>query len=175
MLEIPKQGCCLAFDFGKARIGVAQGESSLHIAHPICTVSGASNDEKFARIAQLIKEWQPEYLVVGLPTHINGTEHEMTRLARQFGAGCTGGSANLFIGWTNASRPYMPKNCCARPQCSVKNKSPCSTKWRHRRFCIIFLITALRNISTGVKQPALLLMFNSTVCSRRCRLLRTVF
>ena len=85
MLEIPKQGCCLAFDFGKARIGVAQGESSLHIAHPICTVSGVSNDEKFARIAQLIKEWQPEYLVVGLPTHIDGAEHEMTRLARQFG------------------------------------------------------------------------------------------
>ena len=85
MLEIPKQGCCLAFDFGKARIGVAQGESSLHIAHPICTVSGVSNDEKFAKIAQLIKEWQPEYLVVGLPTHIDGTEHEMTRLARKFG------------------------------------------------------------------------------------------
>ena len=48
-------------------------------------MSGASNDEKFAKIAQLIKEWQPEYLVVGLPTHIDGTEHEMTRLARQFG------------------------------------------------------------------------------------------
>ncbi len=98
MLEIPKQGCCLAFDFGKARIGVAQGESSLHIAHPICTVSGAGNDEKFARIAQLIKEWQPEYLVVGLPTHIDGTEHEMTRWRANSGAGCTGGSVNPFIG-----------------------------------------------------------------------------
>ena len=144
MLEIPKQGCCLAFDFGKTRIGVAQGESSLHIAHPICTVSGVGNDEKFAKIANS-------------------------------GAGCTGGSANPFIGWTNACRPYMPKNCCVKLLCSAKSKSPCLTKWRHRRFCIIFLITALRNISTGVKQPALLLMFNSTVCSRRCRLLRTVF
>ena len=37
---------------------------------------------RFATIAALIGEWQPRELVVGLPTHADGEEHEMTRRAR---------------------------------------------------------------------------------------------
>ncbi|XXQ68895.1 Holliday junction resolvase RuvX [Neisseriaceae bacterium B1] len=82
---LPQIGACLAFDFGETRIGVAQGDCSLGIATPLITISGSSNDEKFAKIAALIQEWQPERLVVGLPTHLDGTEHELTQLARKFG------------------------------------------------------------------------------------------
>jgi putative Holliday junction resolvase len=32
----------------------------------------------------LIKEWQPGALVVGLPLHLDGTEHEMTLRCRKF-------------------------------------------------------------------------------------------
>lgn len=80
----------MAFDFGEARIGVAQGECSIGIAHPLTTVTGGSNDEKFAKIAALVSEWQPEILVVGLPLHTDGTEHELTRLARKFGRRLSG-------------------------------------------------------------------------------------
>ena len=86
----PGKGSCLAFDFGEARIGVAQGECSIGIAHPLTTVTGGSNDEKFAKIAALVGEWQPEILVVGLPLHTDGTEHELTRLARKFGRRLSG-------------------------------------------------------------------------------------
>ena len=75
----------LAFDFGEARIGVAGGSREVGIATPLSTVTGASNDDKFAAIAKLIAEWSPTQLVVGLPCHLDGTEHEMTRLARKFG------------------------------------------------------------------------------------------
>ena len=81
----PHCGSALAFDFGTTRIGVAQGEASVAIAHPLETISGSLNQEKFARIATLITQWQPEFLVVGLPTYIDGTEHELTRLSRKFG------------------------------------------------------------------------------------------
>lgn len=74
----------LAFDFGEARIGVAGGSTELGIATPLATVTGASNDDKFAAIAKLIQEWQPAKLIVGLPCHLDGAEHEMTRLARKF-------------------------------------------------------------------------------------------
>jgi putative Holliday junction resolvase len=73
----------LAFDFGEQRIGVATG-SSLGLAHPLTTVTGNSNADKFAAIAALLGEWQPAALVVGLPTHADGTPHELTRLARKF-------------------------------------------------------------------------------------------
>ena len=44
----------------RTRIGAAQGDCRIRIAHPIATITGNSNDEKFARIAALIQEWQPE-------------------------------------------------------------------------------------------------------------------
>ena len=78
-------GTTLAFDFGKTRIGVAQGDAELGMAHPIETVTGVNYDAKFQAIERLVREWQPCYLVVGLPVHIDGTEHELTRLARKFG------------------------------------------------------------------------------------------
>lgn len=85
MHNIPTQGGCLAFDFGTARIGVAQGDCSLAIATPLTTISGSSNEDKFAQIATLIQQWQPERLIVGLPSHLDGTPHELTHLARKFG------------------------------------------------------------------------------------------
>ncbi len=31
-----------------------------------------------------MREWRPALLVVGLPAHLDGTEHEISRLARKF-------------------------------------------------------------------------------------------
>ena len=77
-------GTVLAFDFGEKRIGVATGETLLASAHPLTVIRAESNDARFAEIGKLIAEWQPEQLVVGLPTHVDGTPHEMTRLATKF-------------------------------------------------------------------------------------------
>lgn len=84
MLNAPR-GTTLAFDFGEARIGVAQGDAEVGMAHPLATVTGSSNEAKFDAIAKLVQEWQPVQLVVGLPAHADGTEHELTRLSRKFG------------------------------------------------------------------------------------------
>lgn len=84
MPDLP-QGGVLAFDFGETRIGVAQGDSAVCIAHPLATVTGRSNAEKLERIAVLVQQWQPQFLLVGLPVHADGTPHDITRLARRFG------------------------------------------------------------------------------------------
>lgn len=84
MLKAPN-GTTLAFDFGEARIGVAEGDAEVGTAHPITTVTGNSNEAKFEVIGKLLQEWQPKQLVIGLPFHTDGTEHEMTRLSRKFG------------------------------------------------------------------------------------------
>lgn len=77
-------GTILAFDFGEKRIGVAVGDTLMRIAHPLQTISAESNDVRFAVIGSLIAEWQPAQLVVGLPMHLDGTEHELTLLCRKF-------------------------------------------------------------------------------------------
>ena len=78
-------GTTLAFDFGEVRIGVAEGDAEVGTAHPLATVTGEGNEAKFAAIAKLVAEWQPRQLVVGLPVHTDGSEHELTRLCRKFG------------------------------------------------------------------------------------------
>jgi len=74
----------LGFDFGEKRIGVSVGNIGLGLAHPLVTVSDASAGNQFESIFQLIREWQPVLLVVGLPTHPDGVEHELTRRSRRF-------------------------------------------------------------------------------------------
>lgn len=78
------QGAVLAFDLGLKRTGVASGELSLGIAHPLTVIQADSTDARLAAIAALIDEWRPVLLVLGLPLHADGGEHEMTRVAKNF-------------------------------------------------------------------------------------------
>lgn len=77
-------GTIFAFDFGEKRIGVAVGETILKSAHPLTIIDTEIIDKRFAQIAALIIEWQPSLLIVGLPTHMDGTHHDMTNLSKKF-------------------------------------------------------------------------------------------
>lgn len=74
----------LGFDFGLKRIGVAVGNTLIRQAQPLTVIAAATNDAKFAAIEALIREWQPARCVVGLPSHPDGAEHEMTVRCRRF-------------------------------------------------------------------------------------------
>lgn len=73
----------LAFDYGLKRVGVACGNTLLRQAQPLRTIA-AEGDARFAQIGKLITEWQPQALVVGVPFHPDGAEHENTVRARRF-------------------------------------------------------------------------------------------
>jgi len=75
----------LAFDFGEKRIGVAVGNTFTKTAQALTIIEEKNPDQRFKAIEQLIDEWQPDFLVVGLPTHPDGVEHQMTQKARRFG------------------------------------------------------------------------------------------
>ena len=73
----------LAFDYGTRRVGVASGNTLLQRATPLKTI-GVDGDARFAAIAKLLAEWGPDALVVGVPFHPDGAEHENTLKARRF-------------------------------------------------------------------------------------------
>ena len=73
----------LSLDFGTRRVGVAVGNTLLCQAQALTTVA-AQGDARFSALAALIKEWQPAALVVGVPFHPDGAEHENTLRARRF-------------------------------------------------------------------------------------------
>ncbi len=73
----------LAFDFGTKRVGVASGNTVTGTSQPLRTIA-STGDARFAAIARLIDEWQPDALVVGVPFHPDGAAHENTALAQRF-------------------------------------------------------------------------------------------
>lgn len=73
----------LAFDYGLKRTGVASGTRLLGMATPRKSIY-AEGKARFAKVADYIQEWQPDALVVGVPFHPDGAEHENTLRARRF-------------------------------------------------------------------------------------------
>ena len=74
----PEQGATiLAFDFGLRRIGVAVGQGITRSASPLGVVTNTDAGPDFDAIAKLIDEWQPTQLVVGMPSHADGSPSEM--------------------------------------------------------------------------------------------------
>lgn len=90
----------LAFDYGTRRIGVAVGNTETRVSQALKTITVTSTDGLFQEIDSLLKEWQPDQLVVGLPTHPDGAEHEMTQKARRFGNQLQG-RFNLPMDWVD--------------------------------------------------------------------------
>lgn len=75
----------MAFDYGTRRVGVAVGNSVSKSGQPLKTIAAPNIDILFQEIGNLIAEWEPKSLVVGLPAHPDGTAHEMTGKAKRFG------------------------------------------------------------------------------------------
>ncbi len=74
----------LGFDFGLKRIGVAVGQTLTQTARPLITLAARDGQPRFEDIDSLIKTWQPDALVVGIPLNMDGTEQPITIKAREF-------------------------------------------------------------------------------------------
>lgn len=84
MQVTPESQTILAFDFGQRRIGVACGQTFTGTANPLTTVQHLANQPDWQAIRQLLAEWQPQQLVVGLPIRHDGSDSPITKAARAF-------------------------------------------------------------------------------------------
>lgn len=75
----------LGFDYGSRKIGVAVGQTSTGSSEGIATIPADSPAGPWLKIGKLIKDWQPDALVVGLPLTFDGNEPEFAGCAREFG------------------------------------------------------------------------------------------
>ncbi|MEA9601026.1 Holliday junction resolvase RuvX [Polynucleobacter sp. MG-28-Ekke-A2] len=82
---MPKALTILSFDYGTRRVGVAVGNSISKSGQALKTIAAPTSDALFQAIESLLKDWQPDQLVVGKPMHPDGTPHEMTSKATRFG------------------------------------------------------------------------------------------
>ncbi len=74
----------LGFDYGLRHIGVAVGQTVTKTAKPICALKAHNEIPPWDQIAEIIREWQPDALIVGLPLNMDGTEQPITQKTRKF-------------------------------------------------------------------------------------------
>ena len=69
---------CLAFDFGTASWGCAVGDSMSMTTRSLCGITAVSGAPEWTVIDQLIKDWQPECIVIGYPVKASGERFKLT-------------------------------------------------------------------------------------------------
>jgi len=119
----------MAFDYGTRRVGVAVGNSVTQAGKALKTISAPNMDALFQEIEGLIREWQPQQLVVGRPVHPDGAKHDMTAKATRFGNQLHG-RLNLPVAWVDErytsaileSDPKMRDNLDAHSAALILNQ-----------------------------------------------------
>src|ERR1700735_4926325 len=76
----------LSVYFGQRRISVACGATVSRTAEPRGTVPTGPGGPRWSVIDALLREWQPDLTVVGLPYNVDGSDSAMTGPARRFAA-----------------------------------------------------------------------------------------
>ena len=77
-------GTFLGFDFGTKSIGVAVGQRITATARPLPALKAQDGKPDWNVIEKLLKEWQPEAVIVGLPLNMDGTDSPRTQSTRAF-------------------------------------------------------------------------------------------
>lgn len=74
----------IAFDYGLRQIGVAHGQTLTCSAEGISIIKASDGVPNWDQVEKLLQEWRPNLLLVGLPINMDGSESELSRLARKF-------------------------------------------------------------------------------------------
>lgn len=78
-------GRVVAVDYGRRRIGVAVSDPTRTLVSPRDTVeNGDPPSEPPERLLRLLRELEPEEIVVGIPLDMDGTTGEMAEEVREF-------------------------------------------------------------------------------------------
>ncbi len=75
----------LALDYGRARIGLAIGNTEAGLAQPLGTLDRINRNEDMRRLRELVREHGVQQIVVGLPLRLDGTRGDMAEEASRFG------------------------------------------------------------------------------------------
>ena len=74
----------IGFDFGLKRIGAATGSERTGTAQALDSISAKDGEPQWDSLDVVIREWQPELLLVGLPLTLEGAETSISSRAKVF-------------------------------------------------------------------------------------------
>ena len=74
----------MSFDYGTKKIGVAFGQSISSTAKVVTIIEAKDGIPNWGAVEHLIKSWKPDFLIVGLPYNLDGTESKFLQRAVKF-------------------------------------------------------------------------------------------
>jgi putative Holliday junction resolvase len=74
----------IGFDFGTVWTGIAIGLTLTAQARPLSAIKSINQKPNWQSIGSLLEEWQPQRLIVGLPSSMIHDNHPMTEKVRKF-------------------------------------------------------------------------------------------
>ena len=74
----------MAFDFGTQKMGIAVGQALIESATPLPLFPMRDGIPQWEELLKLVKQYQPDLFLVGLPLNMDDTESELSARARKF-------------------------------------------------------------------------------------------
>ncbi len=85
MIDYPLNSTFLGFDYSQNKIGIAVGQHLTGRARGISTLKSPNKKINWPAIEELLQQWHPVALIIGLPLTMDGKEQETTETAKAFG------------------------------------------------------------------------------------------
>jgi len=79
-----KHQTLLCFDFGLKQIGVAYGQTLTAAARGLTIIKASDGAPDWSQVTEVISEWKPSLLLVGLPLNMDGTASELSERTHRF-------------------------------------------------------------------------------------------
>ncbi|MGY8791674.1 MAG: Holliday junction resolvase RuvX [Pseudomonadales bacterium] len=74
----------LCFDFGTKKIGAAVGQTVTFTASALPIIRAENGEPDWQSLDQLVSQWKPGAILVGMPYNMDGSENEMTSKTQSF-------------------------------------------------------------------------------------------
>ena len=74
----------MAFDFGTQKMGMAVGQALIESATPLALFPMKDGIPNWDELHKIIKQYQPNVFLVGLPLNMDDSESELSARARKF-------------------------------------------------------------------------------------------
>lgn len=84
-MDYPLNSTFLSFDYSQNKIGIAVGQRLTGTARGLMTLKSHQKKVDWSAIEELLQQWNPAALIVGLPLTMDGEEQETTETAKNFG------------------------------------------------------------------------------------------
>lgn len=89
----------LGIDYGDARVGVAVSDALGFMAQGIRTIKNAGRKKLIGELAQIIEEYRPEKIVIGLPKNMDGSEGFRVDATHEFAKSLEGVYGGEIVFW----------------------------------------------------------------------------